>query len=139
MWNQYLLMYFFILSVYAWTKKEYFKLEWFPTNKLWRPKDKVSNPVWYPFSKLDAHRNVWEKISQSLPTKDANSATWYGGDNHCTMGNHNCDKCPKIKLISTWYSALKLEKKCNFKSTKTHFLLFQKWPKINFLWTGKKF
>ena len=102
MWNQYLLMYFFILSVYAWTKKEYFKLEWFPTNKLWRPKDKVSNPVWYPFSKLDAHRNVWEKISQSLPTKDANSATWYGGDNHCTMGNHNCDKCPKIKLMATW-------------------------------------
>ena len=37
-------------------------------NKLWRPKDKVSNPVWYPFSKLDdAHRNVSEKISsQSL-------------------------------------------------------------------------
>ena len=30
------------------------------------------------------------------------------------------------------HSALKLEKKCNFKSTKTHYLHFQKWQKINF-------
>ena len=29
-------------------------------------------------------------------------------------------------------SALKLGKKCNFKSTKTHFLLFQKWQKNQF-------
>ena len=36
------------------------------------------------------------------------------------------------------HSALKLEKKCNFKSTKTHFLLFQKWQRINFC-TRKKF
>ena len=34
--------------------------------------------------------------------------------------------------------ALKLEKKCNFKSTKAHFLRFQKWQKINFC-TRKKF
>ena len=27
------------------------------------------------------------------------------------------------------HSALKLEKNCNFKSTKTHFLQFQKWQK----------
>ena len=32
----------------------------------------------------------------------------------------------------------KIGKKCNFKSTKTHFLLFQKWQKINFC-TRKKF
>ena len=32
----------------------------------------------------------------------------------------------------------KLEKKCNFKSTKTHYLHFQKWQKINFC-TRKKF
>ena len=37
-----------------------------------------------------------------------------------------------------WNTSLKLEKKCNFKSTKTHFLLFQKWQKINFC-TRKKF
>ena len=30
------------------------------------------------------------------------------------------------------HNALKLEKKCNFKSTKTHNLYFQKWQKINF-------
>ena len=35
------------------------------------------------------------------------------------------------------HSALKLEKKCHFKSTKTHFLPFQKWQKINFC-TRKK-
>ena len=35
------------------------------------------------------------------------------------------------------HSALKLEKKCNFKSTKTHYLHFQKWQKINFC-TRKK-
>ena len=32
----------------------------------------------------------------------------------------------------------KIGKKCNFKSTKTHFLPFQKWQKINFC-TRKKF
>ena len=32
----------------------------------------------------------------------------------------------------------KIRKKCNFKSTKTHFLQFQKWLKINFF-TRKKF
>ena len=36
------------------------------------------------------------------------------------------------------HSALKLEKKCNFKSTKPHVLQFQKWQKINFC-TRKKF
>ena len=30
------------------------------------------------------------------------------------------------------HSALKLEKECNFKSIKTHFLLFQKWQKKSF-------
>ena len=30
------------------------------------------------------------------------------------------------------HSALKLEKKCNFKSTKTQFLQFQKWQKTKF-------
>ena len=39
---------------------------------------------------------------------------------------------------STIHSALKLEKKCNFKSTKTHYLHFQKWQKINFC-SRKKF
>ena len=44
---------------------------------------------------------------------------------------HNPEK--KIfKKFSVLHSALKLEKKCNFKSTKTHFLHFQKWHKINF-------
>ena len=33
--------------------------------------------------------------------------------------------------------ALKLEKKCNFKSTKTHFLPFQKWQKNKFLYQKK--
>ena len=36
------------------------------------------------------------------------------------------------------HSTLKLEKKCNFKSTKTHYLYFHKWQKINFC-TRKKF
>ena len=36
------------------------------------------------------------------------------------------------------HGALKLGKKGNFKSTKTHFLPFQKWQKINFC-TRKKF
>ena len=37
----------------------------------------------------------------------------------------------------TMHSALKLEKKCNFKSAKKHYLHFQKWQKINFC-TRKK-
>ena len=63
-------------------------------------------------------------------------------------GFWNCD--PRIRWIRTdqnqqcyhdvyimltfnrIHSALKLEKKCNFKSTKTHYLHFQKWQKINF-------
>ena len=40
--------------------------------------------------------------------------------------------------ILTVHSALKSEKRCNFKSTKTHYLHFQKWQKINFC-TRKKF
>ena len=44
----------------------------------------------------------------------------------------------KAKKSREIHSALKLEKKCNFQSTKTHFLLFQKWQKINFC-TRKKF
>ena len=35
--------------------------------------------------------------------------------------------CPDKPL----HSALKLEKKCNFKSAKKHYLHFQKWQKIN--------
>ena len=42
--------------------------------------------------------------------------------------------CPDKPL----HSALKLEKKCNFKSAKKHYLHFQKWQKINFC-TRKKF
>ena len=38
---------------------------------------------------------------------------------------------PRKLLIS--HSALKLEKKCNFKSTKTHYLHFQKCAKNQFL------
>ena len=41
------------------------------------------------------------------------------------------------KNYNTLHSALKLEKKCNFKSTKTHFLHFQKWQKINFCTRNK--
>ena len=44
----------------------------------------------------------------------------------------------EINLLWCYFSALKLEKKCNFKSTKTHYLHFHKWQKINFC-TGKKF
>ena len=40
-------------------------------------------------------------------------------------------------VFASLHSALKLEKKCNFKSTKTHFLQFQKWQKINFLYPKK--
>ena len=36
------------------------------------------------------------------------------------------------ELMFQVHSALKLEKKCNFKSTKTHYLHFQIWQKINF-------
>ena len=43
-----------------------------------------------------------------------------------------------IAAIPIHSSALKLEKKCNFKNTKTHFLHFQKWQKVNFC-TRKKF
>ena len=37
-----------------------------------------------------------------------------------------------------WFICSKIGKKCHFKSTKTHSLLFQKWQKINFC-TRKKF
>ena len=40
-------------------------------------------------------------------------------------------------IFSPNHSAPTLEKKCNFKSTKTHYLHFQKWQKINFC-TRKK-
>ena len=43
----------------------------------------------------------------------------------------------EIYSLSTLHSALKLEKKCNFKSAKKHYLLFQKRQKINFC-TRKK-
>ena len=45
----------------------------------------------------------------------------------------------KVNSRNFWtgHSALKLEQKCNFKSAKTHLLLFQKWQKINFC-TRKK-
>ena len=36
-------------------------------------------------------------------------------------------------VFASLHSAQKLEKKCNFKSTKTHFLQFQKWQKNQFL------
>ena len=42
--------------------------------------------------------------------------------------------CPDKPL----HSALKLEKKCNFKSAKKHYLHFQKWQEINFC-SRKKF
>ena len=42
------------------------------------------------------------------------------------FSSHHAPQCSKIG------------KKCNFKSTKTHFLQFQKWQKINFC-TRKKF
>ena len=41
-------------------------------------------------------------------------------------------------LAEVSHSALKLEKKCNFKSAENHYLHFQKWQKINFC-TRKKF
>ena len=37
-----------------------------------------------------------------------------------------------MKDIKNKAQCSKIGKKCNFKSTKTHFLLFQKWQKINF-------
>ena len=49
-----------------------------------------------------------------------------------------CTPVRRKKMIKGYNSALKLEKKCNFKSTKTHYLHFQKWQKINFC-TRKKF
>ena len=36
------------------------------------------------------------------------------------------------KLLLLFHSALKLEKKSNFKSAKKHYLHFQKWQKLNF-------
>ena len=39
--------------------------------------------------------------------------------------------------LNDMHRALTLEKECNFKSTKTHYLHFQKWQKINFC-TRKK-
>ena len=36
------------------------------------------------------------------------------------------------------HSALKLEKKCNFKSTKTHYLHFQKWQKKKSIFAPEK-
>ena len=42
-----------------------------------------------------------------------------------------------ITNARVWFICSKIGKKCHFKSTKTHFLLFQKWQKINFC-TRKK-
>ena len=72
-------------------------------------------------------------------------------DNEATDGNQT--HCDSSKLRWTYYnslffsftaittigmhSALKLEKNCIVKSRKIHFLLFQKWQKINFC-TRKK-
>ena len=51
---------------------------------------------------------------------------------------HGCSDRVKKCLICKEYigkchSALKLEKKCNFKSAKKHYLHFQKWKKNQFL------
>ena len=43
-----------------------------------------------------------------------------------------------FRISSFSVQCSKIEKKCNFKSAKKHFLLFQKWQKINFC-TRKKF
>ena len=50
------------------------------------------------------------------------------------------EQCIKTCIHISTYNAQcsKIGKKCNFKGTKTHFLLFQKWQKINFC-SGKKF
>ena len=73
---------------------------------------------------------------------------------HDGIKEHQCGLCDNVfgkselyykfkkniqkNYINIFHSALKLEKKCNFKSTKTHFLRFKKWQKINF-GTRKKF
>ena len=47
-------------------------------------------------------------------------------------------KTPRTYVSPNNTQCSKIGKKCNFKSTKTHFLQFQKWQKINFC-TRKKF
>ena len=45
--------------------------------------------------------------------------------------------CDYFGIFSIFPQCSKSRKKCNFKCTKTHFLLFQKWQKINFCWRKK--
>ena len=67
------------------------------------------------------------------------SSSLQGPSDSLLLTQRSCNIVAKtISAVCLMHSALKLEKKCNFKSTKTHYLHFQKWQKINFC-TRKKF
>ena len=72
--------------------------------------------------------------SEKILTEDGNELTIQS--NH--LGHFLLTNLLMEKLEETpGHSALKLEKMCNFKSAKKHYLHFQNWQKINFC-TRKK-
>ena len=75
------------------------------------------------------------ELHHSPPTRTRHSAVQCSCITMTFLKKIKFLKCDRNK---GWHSALKLGKKCNFKSTKTHFLHFQTWQKIIFR-TRKKF
>ena len=82
--------------------------------------------------------NVSSEIDEEEIESNFGNSTGLNFRDENSYGTSGITLGKKYALNITWHSALKLEKKCNFKSAKTHFLLFQKWQKINFC-TRKKF
>ena len=77
--------------------------------------------------------SFWNLETGNCDCKDLDSA---GGKNLCCYLFIPPSLSHFVLYVVTQYS--KITKKCNFKSTKTHFLPFQKWQEINFC-TRKKF
>ena len=74
------------------------------------------------------------EIKQEIDDEDNHKKTRQSSNMSST--NKSPKNCAKRKRGSAQCS--KIGKKCNFKSTKTHFMQFQNWQKINFC-TSKKF
>ena len=103
----------------------------------WPKRDYFYGSHWSLPPKGNESQNKWSNENTGTPSyaewtpELKNRKGWYVPNQFGWLMNSSFGPSPAL-------SALELEKNCNFKSTKTHYLLFQKWQKINFC-TRKKF
>ena len=97
--------------------------------------DHIQNLVdWSENNLRKNHGNLIDSGQIKLVVGDGRLGYDQGGPYHAIHVGAAAAELPQHVRL---HSALKLEKKCSFKSTKTHYLHFQKWQKINFC-TRKK-